>query len=130
MARSCKLWLREDDADWKTPGKETFFCAADRAGEELSDWGAAAEAVGFSAELRGCGNVSEAELEAVETGGVEKTSPEKLEAEAAGVLLLGLNEAFTVERTSWKSDGVESAWIVGKLVSKRPKSWLESWNVL
>lgn len=54
----------------------------------------------FSAELRGCGNRIEVESEAAETGGEEKTSPGKLETEAAVVVLLGITEATVVERTS------------------------------
>lgn len=42
----------------------------------------------------------EVESEAVETGGEENSSPGKLEAETAVVVLLGLTEATVVERTS------------------------------
>lgn len=74
-------------------------------------------------ELRGCGNMTDD----VDTDAAEKTGPGKFKEEAGAEMLVGSAGA---ERASRKSEGVENAGTVGRVVSKRPRSRLESCKVI
>lgn len=58
----------------------------------------------------------------VETGGVEKTAPGRLRAEAVLGELTGLSGSAVKERASGKSDDDENAGAEGEVVSKKSKS--------
>lgn len=69
-------------------------------------------------ELRGCGNITDVfETDFVETGGMEKTSPGKLNVEAVEEDLVWLTGAV-IERASGRSEDVEKAGTEDEVVSK------------
>ena len=78
-ARSCRLWVREEDSEWDASGEVETCCdgVADEARRGmLNDGGRAAGKLVVSTELRGSGNVNGVvETESVETGGMENTGP-------------------------------------------------------
>lgn len=128
-ARSCRLWLREAEGACDAPGGvktcDGGTGVAKWAGEaRLSDWGRAAGSVVVSTELGGCGNVTDAvEMDSVETIDVENKGPGKFKAEEVVD-----EDLVKLTVASGKSEDVEHAGTEDEVMSKRAKSWLDSWN--
>lgn len=125
------MWLREGEADWEGPAAVGTCCGAtvvaDGADKAmLYDWERSAGAAMVNIELTDSCDCDVIETDSVETEGVGRTEPGKINAEADVEDLLGLTGTTVAERACGKSDGAENAGAGGEVVSKRSKSLLES----
>lgn len=97
---------------------------AERAGEAmLNDGERAAGIEEVNNELVGCGNMPDfVETDSIDTGDVEKTGSEKIKEDAIVEELAVETGVIVAERSSGKSEDVESVAPEDEVVSKRCKS--------